>query len=86
MFDLNDEVFKNMPNDVRNMLADQNLIDALGDLNERKDEEIDKLEAENRELKEELEWYREKLIEIDPDFAEMVSGSDRGNEMRYDYD
>jgi len=84
MFDLKDEVFKNMPDEVKNMLADQNLIDALKDLNERKDEAIEKLEAENHELKEELAWYREKLIEIDSDFAEIVSGSDRGNEMRYD--
>lgn len=84
-----EEALSRLPSEVRNMVADQNLIDALEDLIERKDEEIEELEkaleiykGRCQRLQEERDELHEALIEVDPDYAEVASDSDRGNEMR----
>ena len=45
---------------------------------------IARLEKQLAEVKEERDELKEALCEVDPDFADVVSGSDRGYEMRYD--
>ena len=45
---------------------------------------IARLEKQLTEVKEERDELKEALCEVDPDFADVVSGSDRGYEMRYD--
>jgi len=83
------EAFSRLPAEVRNMVADQNLIDALEDLIERKDEQIEELEkaleiykGRCQRLQEERDELHEALIEIDPEYAEVASASDRGHDMR----
>ena len=84
-----EEAFNRLPVEVRNMVSDQNLIDALEDLNERKDEEIEELKkalaiykGRCERIQEERDELHEALIEIDPSYAEVASASDRGHEMR----
>ena len=45
---------------------------------------IAKLERQLTEIKEERDELKESLMELDPDFGDVVLGSDRGYEMRYD--
>ena len=45
---------------------------------------IARLERQLAEVTEERDELKEALCEVDPDFADVVSGSDRGYEMRYD--
>lgn len=84
-----EEAFNRLPEEVKNMVADQNLIDALLDLGEKKDEEIEELKkaleiykGRCQSLQEERDELHEALIEIDPHYAEVASASDRGHEMR----
>ena len=46
--------------------------------------EVKRLKNELKEVKEERDELKEALCEVDQDFADVVSGSDRGYEMRYD--
>jgi len=46
--------------------------------------EVKRLKSELKEVKEERDELKEALCEVDQDFADVVSGSDRGYEMRYD--
>ena len=45
---------------------------------------IARLEKQLTEVKEERDELKAALCEVDPDFGDIVSGSDRGYEMRYD--
>jgi len=45
---------------------------------------IARLEKQLAEVTEERDELKESLMELDPDFGDIVSGSDRGYEMKYD--
>jgi uncharacterized coiled-coil DUF342 family protein len=84
-----DKEFAGLPIEVRNAIEDQNLIDALEEYGERKDAEIEELKkaleiynGRCQRLQEERDELHEALIEIDPNYAEVASASDRGHEMR----
>jgi len=84
MIDLKDPFFANMPEDIKNQMADLNLIESLendvefyADENETLKSKIKALEEENSELK-------ESLTELDPTYGDIALGSDRAYEMKYD--
>ena len=54
------------------------------DENAELNREVKRLKNELNEVKEERDELKEALCEVDPDFADVVSGSDRGYEMRHD--
>jgi regulator of replication initiation timing len=62
---------------------DEMLMESL-DENAELNREVKRLKNELNEVKEERDELKEALCEVDPDFADVVSGSDRGYEMKYD--
>lgn len=62
---------------------DEMLMESL-DENAELNREVKRLKNELNEVKEERDELKEALCEVDSDFADVVSGSDRGYEMKYD--
>ena len=62
---------------------DEMLMESL-DENAELNREVKRLKNELNEVKEERDELKEALCEVDPDFADVASGSDRGYEMKYD--
>ena len=52
--------------------------------NRKLNAQVERLKIELKEVKEERDELKEALCEVDSDFADVVSGSDRGYEMRHD--
>lgn len=52
--------------------------------NRKLNAQVERLKIELKEVKEERDELKEALCEVDPDFADVASGSDRGYEMKYD--
>jgi predicted nucleic acid-binding Zn-ribbon protein len=62
---------------------DEMLMEAQ-DENAKLNAQVKRLKNELENVKEERDELKEALCEVDPDFADVVSGSDRGYEMRHD--
>jgi predicted RNase H-like nuclease (RuvC/YqgF family) len=84
MIDLKDRFFANMPEDIKNQMADLNLIEALENDVELYAKENKTLKCKIQVLKEENSELKESLIELDPTYGDIVLGSDRAYEIKYD--
>ena len=84
MIDLKDPFFANMPEDIKNQMADLNLIESLGNSIEVYADENETLKSKIKALEEENSELKESLIELDPTYGDIVLDSDRAYEMKYD--
>jgi len=84
MIDLKDPFFANMPEDIKNQMADLNLIESLGNSIEVYADENETLKSKIKALEEENSELKESLIELDPTYGDIALDSDRAYEMKYD--